>query len=760
MMHSDLSIRKIAYIGNYLPRQCGIATFTTSLCETTALLFPEIQCFSVPVTDTEEGYDYPERVRFEIKEKDLSSYERAADFLNINNVDIACLQHEFGIFGGTAGGHILILLRRLKMPVITTLHTILTNPNEQQTKVMEQIIELSDRVVVMTKKAAEILKNHYKIDNDKLTLIPHGILDIPFVDPNFYKDVFGVEGKIVLLTFGLLAPDKGVEYVIKALPTILKAHPDTVYIILGATHPNLIRHEGETYRLKLQYLAEDLGVEKNVFFHNRFVSSEELKEFIGASDIYITPYLNEAQITSGTLSYSFGAGKAVISTPYWHASELLADGRGRLVPFKDSESIAQEVNKLIENETERHAMRKNAYLMSREMVWNNVAYLYRKTFEEARLFRLKSVGSRIKTKVLESHSRLLPRIKLDHLFRLSDSIGIYKNAILTIPDFSSGYCTNDNASALILAVLLEDAGFGSYHLTDLASKCLSFLSHAFNKETGRFRSGLNFDRSWCEDVGSEETHGYALWALGTCIGRSKNEGFQGAAGQLFELSLPASYELQSPLGWALTLMGIHEYFRKFDGDRLVNHGRELLAGKLYDLYTKNSSPDFPWFESSLNTNNAKLPHALILSGRWLVNNEMLTAGLNSLDWLLKIQTSAKGCYRSIQNTAGIDQENDKEAIQKPIEAHAIISACLEAYRTTQNKIWFNEARKTFEWFIGRNDIGLPLYDSKTGGCRDSLHIDRVNRNEGAEASIAFYLSLIEMQSMENTIASFHEPIPT
>ncbi|HLV30857.1 MAG TPA: glycosyltransferase family 4 protein, partial [Chitinispirillaceae bacterium] len=318
-MHAQPGIRKIAFIGNYLPRQCGIATFTTSFCETMASQFPEIQCFSVPVTDIDEGYNYPERVRFEIKERDLSSYERAADFLNTNNIDVVSLQHEFGIYGGTAGGYILILLRRLKMPVITTLHTILVEPNDQQRRVMDQLIALSDRVVVMTAKAAQILKTIYNIDEKKVTLIPHGILDLPFVDPNFYKDIFGVEGKTVILTFGLLAPDKGIEYVIRAMPGILEKQPKTVYIVLGATHPNLLRQEGETYRLGLQYLAEDLKVENNVIFHNRFVGTEELKEFIGASDIYITPYLKEEQITSGTLSYSFGAGKAVISTPYWHA---------------------------------------------------------------------------------------------------------------------------------------------------------------------------------------------------------------------------------------------------------------------------------------------------------------------------------------------------------------------------------------------------------------------------------------------------------
>lgn len=755
-MQNELNIKKIAFIGNYLPRQCGIATFTTSLCETVASSFPEIQCFSVPVTDIEEGYNYPERVRFEIKEQDLSSYERAADFLNSNNIDIACLQHEFGIFGGAAGGYILILLRKLKMPVVTTLHTVLSEPNDQQRKVMAQLIDLSDRLVVMTRKASEILQSVYHVDKLKLILIPHGILDMPFVDPNFYKDLFGVEGKLVILTFGLLSPDKGIEYVMKALPTIINTHPETVYIILGATHPSLVRHDGESYRLKLQYLAEDLGIAKNVIFFNRFVSTEELKEFIGAADIYITPYINEAQITSGTLSYSFGAGKAVISTPYWHATELLCDGKGILVPFKDSDAIANEIIYLIEHETQRHAIRKNAYMYSREMIWSNVALLYKKIFDEARIMRLKLPIAT--TKEPHPQSRELPKIKLDHLFRISDSTGILKNAFHTIPDFNEGYSTDDNARALILTVLLENSALSfNSKIQEHSSTYLAFLNYAFDKENGRFRSRLSFNRQWDKERVNEDCQGRALWALGTCIGRSRNVGFQGIAGHLFELALPESYKFDSPRAWAFTLIGIHEYFRRFDGDRLVNHGRELIAGKLFDLYSSQATSQWPWFEPCLSYSNAKLSHALILSGRWLGNNGMLKAGLDSLRWLLEIQTSHKGCFKSQKST---NHEQESDFVQKPMEAHELISACLEAFRTTQDTFWYNEARKVFEWFLGRNDVGLPLYDSNTGGCRDALHIDRVNHNEGAEASLSFYLSLVEMQTMENTLASFKEPINT
>ncbi|KMQ52001.1 Glycosyl transferase [Chitinispirillum alkaliphilum] len=757
-MHTQSAISKVAFLGNYLPRQCGIATFTSSICESISTQFPEIQCFSVPVTDIENGYEYPSIVRFEIKENDLGSYERAADFLNVNNIDVACIQHEFGIYGGSSGSYILTLLRQLKMPIVTTLHTVLSEPNEQQQRVMEQLISFSDRLIVMTNKASEILHNTYNVDPSKVCLIPHGIIDVPFVDPNFYKDLFGVEGRMVLLTFGLLSPDKGIENVLHALPEIVAKYPNVVYIVLGATHPALVRREGEAYRLKLQYLAEDLGIEKNVIFYNRFVSTEELKEFIGAADLYITPYLKEAQITSGTLSYSFGAGKAVISTPYWHAAELLDQNRGVLVPFRDPPAISRAVNHLIEHETERHTMRKNAYLLSREMVWSNVAYLYRKAFEEARMSRAKT-PFRTSGRVLEQKAKELPKIKLDHLFRMSDFTGIFRHAVHTVPDFSLGYSTDDNARALILTLILQEAGeTPSARLTDLSSNYLSFLNYSFNNRNKRFRNHLSYARIWDSPCGSQETHSRALWALGTCIGRSRQEGFQNLAGQLFEKALPAAYEFDSPLAWAFTLIGIHEYFRRFDGDRFVNYGRELIAGSLYKLYQKGSTSQRSWFEPHLSSCSARLSHALILSGHWLGNSEMLNAGLESLKWLAKVQSSIKNCFHPFDQMQGTPNPENSDFDQKPIEANAMISACLEACRITQDTTWFTEARKAFEWFLGRNEVGLSLYDPKTGGCRDALHIDRVNENQGAEASLSFYLSLVEMQEMENTIASFRGPI--
>lgn len=754
-MENKPTISRIAFVGDYVPRQCGIATFTADLCEAVAAEFPSVQCFVGAVNDRDGGYNYPDRVRFEINEKEIESYRRAADFLNINNVELVSVQHEFGIFGGPSGSHLLALLRDLNMPVVTTLHTILKEPNDQQRRVMGQLAQLSDRFIVMAQKGGDFLREIYNVPAEKIDLIPHGIPDIPFIDPNFYKDQFGVEGKTVLLTFGLLGPNKGIEYVIEALPGILEKNPNVVYIVLGATHPALIAREGESYRLGLERLAEARGVKKNVIFYNRFVTIEELKEFIGAADLYLTPYLNEKQITSGTLAYTFGAGKAVISTPYWHAQELLADERGVLVPFADSKAIAQAVNGLLANPTQRHAMRKSAYLLGREMIWPVVARRCMESFEKARAGRRHLPRKAFARQTLEHRAYQLPPFKLDHLFRMSDSTGILQHAVFNVPNYTEGYCTDDNARAFILTVLLEDLGGKTPHdLDQLATHYLAFLWNAFDRSSGRFRNFMSHSRQWLEEKGSEDSHCRALWAVGTALGRTKNHGYRNLCGVLFPLALPAVDEFTSPRSWAFTLIAIHEYLRCFSGDRAVNTARENLAKKLVQLYEQHSSDDWPWFETTAAYDNPKLSHALILTGYWTSQPEILDIGLKSLRWLAKIQTSDQGCFSPIGSNGFFEKGGTKARFdQQPVEAHSMISACHEAWRVTNDPFWLEEARRAFEWFLGRNDLGVPLYDSTTGGCCDALHSDRVNQNEGAESSLAFYLSLAEMNLAQNVVQS-------
>ena len=758
-MKESPKVRKIAFVGDHLPRKCGIATFTSDLLAAVAAAHPQSQCFSVSVNDIQGGYEYPEVVRFEIEEQDLSSYLRAADFLNISNVDIVCLQHEFGIFGGPAGGHILALLRELRMPVVTTLHTILREPRAEQRRVIHQLVALSTRLVVMTERGRQMLQRIYQAPPAKIDLIPHGIPDVGFVDPNDFKEQFGVEGRVVLLTFGLLSPNKGIEYVLNALPHVLAEFPDVVYIVLGATHPNELREHGEAYRLSLEILAKKNKLEKNVIFYNRFVELENLKEFIGAADLYITPYLNEAQITSGTLAYTFGAGKVVVSTPYWHAAELLAEDHGVLVPFGDAPAIAREVIDLLRDDTRRHAIRKNAYNLGREMVWSNVARLYMRSFELSRIGGAARSRKSLATKTLDQKPRELPELKLSHLSRMTDSTGIFQHAIFSIPNFSEGYCTDDNARAFILAVLLSELGEEPERVRTLATTYAAFLHHAFDLRVKRFHNHLSFDRRWLDEHGSEDCHGRALWALGVGVGRSPYRSFQIMAGQLFALALPALTEFTSPRAWALGLIGIHEYLRRLSGDSLVNQTRGTLTSRLMELFERTAQPDWCWFEEELTYDNAKLPHALILSGRATGQPAVFERGLQSLRWLTELQISEKGHFRSIGSN-GFYRRGGMRANfdQQPIEAQAMVSACLEAYRATSDLWWYEQAQRAFDWFIGWNDLGLELCSPKTGGCRDGLHVDRVNRNQGAESTLAFLLSLAEMRLAQNMLTSFKEPI--
>jgi len=751
---------RIAVIGNYLPRQCGIATFTTDLCEAISAEYGAVRLLALPVNDTENGYDYPARVRWSLAQDDLTSYEKAAEFLNFNNIDMVCLQHEYGIFGGPAGSHILHLLRGLKMPMVTTLHTVLREPDPNQLMVMEEIAELSDRLIVMSQLSSQFLQEIYKVPGSKIDMLPHGVPDLPFLDPNFYKDRFGVEGKAVLLTFGLLSPNKGIESVIQALPQILSKHKNVAYIVAGATHPHVLRREGEKYRTSLEALAKKVGVESQVIFHNRFVSPDEMVQFIGAADIYITPYRHEAQVVSGTLAYALGAGKAIISTPYWYAVELLDDGRGALVPFQNPAAIAQKTIELLDTPAIRHAMRKRAYLFAREMIWKRVAQGYMQSFAKVRSDRMENPRVQWAARFPEKPLDRLPELKLHHMNQLTDDTGMLQHAIFTIPNRGEGYTTDDNARALIFTVLLarlskeglEDAGspVSDLVLPDLSFLYLSFLEHAFNPAKGRFRNFLRYSRRWNEAVGSEDCHGRALWALGTVLGRSTDQGLRCAAGRLFEFSLPAAIEFSSPRSWAYSLLGIQEYLASYPGDRDAQNIRSALAGRLLEMYESIRRPDWKWFETILAYGNARLPQALLLVGPACSDDRMVSAGLEALQWLMETQRcetndhfvpiGSQGFYRQGGEKARFDQQ--------PIEAAGAVSACLEAYRATGDSRWRRQAWSAFNWFLGDNDLQLPLYDSVTGGCRDGLHPDRANGNQGAESTLSFLMAWLDMRSVQ------------
>jgi len=752
---------RIAFVGTYPPRQCGIATFTHDLRQALVARGGAGACPVVALGSPAETHGYPPEVIFEIVGPDLASYERAAEFLNRSGAEAVSLQHEFGIFGGSAGGHVLALLRGLTLPVVTTLHTVLRDPSPEQRRVMETLIELSDRLMVMTERGRRFLREIYDAPAGKIDLVAHGIPDVPFEEPTRCQQLLAVKDRLVLLTFGLLSPNKGIEHVLNALPAIVAEFPRAVYLILGATHPNLIREQGEAYRLGLERLARKNGVEKHVIFYNRFVDLPELMEFIGAADIYLTPYLNEQQIVSGTLAYAFGAGKAVISTPYWHAAELLADGRGVLVPFADHAAIARETRALLRDEPRRLALRQQAHRLGRAMIWSEVAAAYDVSLARARLDHAATQHQSLLVRTLAQESMRLPRTKPDHILRLTDSTGLLQHALYTVPSLAHGYCTDDNARALLLVLLWQELGEPTPELERLATTYTAFLAHALHPDTKRFRNFMSYERRWFGETGSEDAHGRALWALGTCSAQSRDRGLALLARQLFSDALPAVTDLGHPRTWACALLGLHAYLRRHPGDSAAAACRAELTARLMQRFEAHAREDWHWFADDATYDNAKLPHALILSGRVLQQPAVLAAGLRALVWLLRIQTAPGGGFQPV-GSDGFCHRNGTRAMfdQQPIEIQATVSACLEAHRSTGDKAWLERAHRVFEWFLGRNDLGLMLYDAKTGGCRDALHADRVNENQGAESTLAFHLALAELQSAHHDLAGWPEPRTT
>lgn len=735
----------IALIGNYLPRQCGIATFTTDLLRALADEKPEADCWAMVMNDVPEGYDYPPEVRFELNYKNVSDYRLAADFLNMNQIDVVCLQHEFGIFGGEQGSYILDLIGNLRMPVVTTLHTILKEPSPAQRTIMRRICSISDRVVVLSRRAIDLLHEVYGTPKEKIAFIPHGIPDVPFVDPNYYKDQFGVEGKRVILTFGLLSPDKGIEYMIEAMPRIVERFPDTVYIVLGATHPNIRREQGESYRLSLHRKARELGVGDHLIFHNRFVDIKELCEFLGAADIYVTPYLKREQIVSGTLSYALGTGKAVVSTPYWYAEEMLDEGRGRIVPFCDSEALANEVIDLLSNEVERHAIRKRAYMYCRSMLWKEVARQYLEIFATVMLERERGPRVAFTTPTLDDSPQEMPQVKLDHLVRLTDNVGILQHARFIVPDRYHGYCTDDNARALIVSMLAQEVVPEEENLRNLACIYLAFLNHAFNESSGYFRNFMSYDRRWLEERGSDDSHGRAIWGLGKTVELSRDDNILGAALILFKKALPQVLEFHAPRSCAFAIVGVDAYLHRFPGDSEVRRVLERLGDRLLRMHRDNAEDDWPWLEDILTYANGKIPHAMLLAGRLLKNDEMIESALASLKWLIEIQTSPKGHFIPIGNLGWYRKGGDRARFdQQPLEALHMIEACEQAHIVTGEKSWLDFARTCLEWYLGRNDLNVPLYDYRTGGCCDGLTSGGPNRNQGAESTLAWLLSLLTL----------------
>ncbi|CAN7619722.1 glycosyltransferase family 4 protein [Bosea sp. LjRoot237] len=737
---------RIAFIGNSLPRRCGIATFTTDLQQAVAASDPDLATSIVAMNDG-DGYNYPSTVGFQIYEDRIQDYARAADFLNNGQFDVVSLQHEFGIFGGEAGVHVTGLLSRLTMPVVTTLHTVLSEPSPAQRSVMERIVDASSRVVVMAEKGRDLLRTIYRLPADKIEVIAHGIPDFAFVEPDDAKARHGFAGRSVILTFGLLSPNKGIEVMIDAMPSILRRRPDAVYVVLGATHPHLVREQGEAYRIGLQKRVHELGIEDHVVFLDQFVDRQTLLGFISMCDVYVTPYLKEAQMTSGTLAYSFGLGKAVVSTPYWHAQELLADGRGVLVPFGDIVATGNEIAALLTDAERRQAMRRRAYASSRSMTWEQTAKRYLATFETARRGRVLSVvaGPAQARPFLQPSAP--PELRTEHLHCMCDDTGLFQHAVHSVPDRTHGYCVDDNARALLLSCAL--GGAGEQRLPEpLTARFASFVQHAWNPQAQRFRNFMSFDRRWLEEVGSEDSHGRTLWALGECARSDTSPSRRRWATALFAEALPVMESFSSPRAWSFALLGLDAYCAVVAAPSSTIRLRSLLADRLLGLLSTVETPDWVWFEEGLSYDNARLPQALIATGLSMQAPAYVEAGLRSLRWLVEVQSTPAGLFRPVGSDSFSDRLSPPKAFdQQPLEATATISACLAAWRADGDVQWRAEAVRAFAWFMGDNDLSTPLVDLDTGACRDGLHRDRPNENRGGESVVSYLLSLAEIRQL-------------
>src|SRR5437762_6299726 len=591
-------LRRIAVIGNSLPRRCGIATFTTDLQRAITSSRPGLECPIVAMTDHGQTYDYPASVALQIRDDSIEAYVQAAAVLNAGRFDVACLQHEFGIFGGEAGGHILELLSRLTMPVVTTLHTVLAKPTAAQRAVMDRIVEASAKIVVMASKGRELLRSVYRVPDEKIEVIAHGIPDFPYVEPDAAKARLGFGDRSVILTFGLLSPSKGIEVMIDAMPSILKRRPDAVYVVLGATHPNLVRDQGEAYRESLMTRVRELGIEDHVVFLDQFVDQATLLEFISMCDVYVTPYLNEAQMTSGTLAYSFGLGKPVVSTPYWHARELLADGRGTLVSFGDAAGTGDAIAQLLTDDPRRQAMRERAYASSRSMTWERTAERYMTTFENARQGHWLKVIARPEPAAIAPPVPAAPAMQTAHFLSMCDDTGLLQHAVHSVPDRLHGYCVDDNARALLLACALNEPG--EQPLADLlTARFAAFVQHAWNPDTGRFRNFMGYDRTWLEEQGSEDSHGRTLWALGQCARKDASGSRRRWATALFAQALPIAKSFRSPRASAFTLLGLDAYCAVAPDDRHASDMRRVLADRLMRCLESVETPDWIWFEECL-----------------------------------------------------------------------------------------------------------------------------------------------------------------
>jgi len=741
---------KLVFIGTYPPRECGIGTFTNNLLnstfDSTESGNSEHECFVVALNDNNLTYEYPQEVKLTIRQDQQEDYLKAVEFINLSGVDLCILEHEFGIFGGHSGVYILPLLHKLEIPIIVTLHTILKTPSYNEKAILSEICKMAHKIVVMSHKAIEFLVDIYKVPENKIVFIEHGVPDIHF-DQAQSKKEFKLDRKKVLLTFGFIGRNKGIETVIKALPEVVKKHPEIIYIVLGKTHPNVIRHSGEEYRIFLIRLVKNLQLENNVVFLNEFIDEQYLFKYLYAADIYITPYLNEAQITSGTLSYAVGVGSAVISTPYWHAEELLAEGRGRLFNFNDSDNLTSTLTGLLDKPEELDELRRKAFDYGRKITWPKIGQKYVRLIKDI----LKEEPTIIVQKDTELDLQVLPKFALTHINRLTDDTGIIQHAKFGIPNLKEGYCLDDNARALLM-VLMAYRQKKDLSALELSPIYLSYIHYMQNPD-GTFRNFLSFSRNFLDEVGSEDSFGRTIWALGYLLGNAPNDAYYQTGKSVFFNASPNFEKLESIRSIANTMIGISYYVKSNPSDDSMTERLRNMTQNLIRHYHENKTPDWKWFESLLAYDNGMLPLALLHAAEILNDEKITKVAIKTMDFLTK--HTLKDNYLSIiGNEKWYKKGGDRSVFaQQPVDAMAMVLMYHQAFHVTKDKKYLNRLYTSFLWFLGENDLRMSLYDFETKGCCDGFESYGVNRNQGAESSLAYLISyLTVLQAYEE----FHE----
>lgn len=748
----NIASRKIAFISSFLPRRCGIATFCNDLLQSvTACSEGNFNPFVVAAVSSNE-HMYSSPVKFEIRKNVKNDYVCAADYLNFSHVDVVSVQHEFGLFGGIAGSYLNFLLKRVDAPVVTTLHTILNNPSPDYLQATIDVCNVSDEIVVMNTRGISMLSDIYGISPEKIKLIPHGIPDLPFVDSSYYKHKFGIEGRKTILTFGLLSRNKGIEQMLKALPAIVEKEPNVLYIILGATHPDVLRHDGEEYRFELQRIVEELGLQDNILFYNQFVSDERLSHFLCAADLYVTPYQNPEQLTSGTLAFAVGTGKAVISTPYWAAQELLDEGRGVIVPFGDPKALSDAIIDILLDESVLNAYRRKAYDYGRKRTWEEIGHQYWDLFSKTKL-KPKALTKSFAQKS-ESISLLeIPEPSLEHLKNITDDTGLIQHAKFMLPDRNHGYCTDDNTRAVV-AMVKYYTQYSDREALRLFNIYLSFICHA-QREDGTFHNFMTYDRRWIEPEPDHDALGRALWALGTSLQDPPYEELIPIIKDFFDRSLRHIPQL-SLRSKAYSIFGMRCYLKQFPGASDVKRDIQNASDALVKSFTQHSDKQWVWFENIITYDNAVLPHALFEAYMTTSIETYLEIATDTCDFLL--ESTLNGDHFSFVGCNGWFPKGGPKAQfdQQALEAVSTAMMLRAAYEATDNPNYLKMQKKAFDWFLGDNDLSIPLYDFRTKGCSDGLERNGVNLNQGAESMLSYLLALLSVVESYGPLADGHD----